>query len=1407
MWAKTLLCVSLLILATSFASGQVVSSPYPTLKSASITYSSTYTAYVVSMSLTHSATAATFTAAQCLSIGAYTNVSTGFIIPNWATACSLTDPYTLAFTFNTSMAFTVGDTINIFANQNNLTHTWPNSTISNFVPRTINTRILNPTFVGVYVTNAASTSVTITLTEAASTISSAVCLSALISTSSLSGVTCTVSSNIITLTGLTGVSPGITTFGISPSQTVLKTSSGLNFMTFSVNFTVYPMPTLVKASISGATITALFNYPILSIPSTASACEGFITVKKSNVAQSGWISTCALSSDYKSVVIGTTSYTFAYTDTVNLVASQTVLYNTAGIAFVGPANDLRIAAYFPAPPPTTFTASVFQTSTYNLYVGLPVTFAARITAGNNPYDTTVFDWQISYGTAAGDVSELLSWSIGAFPTVTATPFAFNTSGTFTVTFSLYRVGSSTAVVTATTSVTILGNPYIPTLTIPSLTVGAAATFGVSVTSPNATTVYYSLNYYDLASNEVPSGVGSGQSRSSLVPNNSAVNAPSYSFVNPGYRTVMLSIYDAAQFGNLLAVRNYLVNVATSSVVSAVAFSAVNSAIIVNNVATFNLSITFASASGLVYYVSYDTGDGLYAYANIVKTLTANTTSAINTYFQASFASAGNRTTTVYVRSSSSFSTGYVASYATLNVNVLSQNLTYYNGIPLHTVVPAKVPLPTGFRTTCPDGMELVFTRAIYLKGVRTANYYSDRQGQCALCPAGTASIDGYRCLACPNGYFSSSGSKECKACPPGKISLATTSSTSYVGQETLFSSCISCPRGYYQPKYGGTVCIPCDPGTINYAAGSTSCVQCPIGTYHGYGINDATNATLIASDGVNITSQFSSLYATPNTCNKCLANTFNPYPGNAIQTSIYGAVNLTTSCAVCNDGYFARTDVSPLGATSCTACPAGSFRSNSNGVLVSDLATVATEVTVSGGNCFLCPLGFYAPTSGMGRCLPCPAGTISNTLGSTGCLRCPAGQNTFDVTQYDTEASDLNTTINSNIRLAAKSSCSSVYNGFFTDLSGLPLPLPCRAGSFARVTGLSTCTVCPAGSYGSGFAQSMCIGCPLGMAQPYLGQTNCTVCAAGTFALPAPNPLTPINSTTQVGSVQCTPCGVGWYQSASKQGTCFPCPQGTYADKTGLSQCKLCPPGTEQSGTGQGACTPCKPGYYSYYGYTQCLPCPFGTVAPKQGAARCSKCGAGFYANTNTSAIACLPCQAGYYAPYHAMYSKDGASTGCFPCPFDTYSNRVGSKHCTLCPGQLSSSFPYGWANGTTSPDGLTYCTSSSAATTCMACGLLNPATARPPSPPSPPPPLPPSPPPPPPPPSPPPPSPPPPSPPPPSPPPPSPPPPSPSPPPPPLSPQPPPPSPPPPPPSPTPPLPPPTPVPPASPVETGTQT
>jgi hypothetical protein len=106
---------------------------------------------------------------------------------------------------------------------------------------------------------------------------------------------------------------------------------------------------------------------------------------------------------------------------------------------------------------------------------------------------------------------------------------------------------------------------------------------------------------------------------------------------------------------------------------------------------------------------------------------------------------------------------------------------------------------------------------------------------CERCPAGTYSMRGEICLACPAGWSSAQiGATACTLCPAGTYSMAG-------------GICLSCPAGSYSAQIGATGCTLCPAGTFSLNPSQilvSSCVSCPAGS-----TSNATRTGCVANAG------------------------------------------------------------------------------------------------------------------------------------------------------------------------------------------------------------------------------------------------------------------------------------------------------------------------------------------------------------------------------------------------------------------------------------------------------------------------------------------------------------------------------------------------------------------------------
>jgi len=154
----------------------------------------------------------------------------------------------------------------------------------------------------------------------------------------------------------------------------------------------------------------------------------------------------------------------------------------------------------------------------------------------------------------------------------------------------------------------------------------------------------------------------------------------------------------------------------------------------------------------------------------------------------------------------------------------------------------------------------------------------------------------------------------------------------------------------------GTACWPCPLGTVSY--GNDNCSPCSAGTY-----SDATSST---------------------SCTKCSPNT------------VSAAIEATSesTCQPCSPGYFPNSLQ-----TACTSC--GNADSGctacSNSSAVAECLSCAEGFALNNGACTVCNNGNYLANPGASSCTACPTGTFTDASqqGYSQCIACPAGSGPY----------------------------------------------------------------------------------------------------------------------------------------------------------------------------------------------------------------------------------------------------------------------------------------------------------------------------------------------------------------------------------------------------------------------------
>eukprot|EP00887_Chlorella_sp_A99_P004756 scaffold4.g4756.t1 len=210
--------------------------------------------------------------------------------------------------------------------------------------------------------------------------------------------------------------------------------------------------------------------------------------------------------------------------------------------------------------------------------------------------------------------------------------------------------------------------------------------------------------------------------------------------------------------------------------------------------------------------------------------------------------------------------------------------------------------------------------------------------------------------------------------------------------------------------------------------------------------------------------------------------------------------------------------------------------------------------------------------------------------------------------------------------IAIDGTCTLCPKGTFAKSGGMAECTPCTNGTYAAAVGATSCAECPAGTFSGAPGAAECSACPEDTFAPGTGSEMCKPCAAGQ------------GTGDMVGAVECVPCGVGTYTTATGTG-CAAAPAGSYVDSTGTKVAIACPPGTYSSFPGATSCAKCPTGTSSVGGSTRCSLCRPGTYAPRAASSSCSVCDPDTYTSL-PGATACTPCPKGYTAPTGATTCK-----------------------------------------------------------------------------------------------------------------------------------------------------------------------
>lgn len=443
-----------------------------------------------------------------------------------------------------------------------------------------------------------------------------------------------------------------------------------------------------------------------------------------------------------------------------------------------------------------------------------------------------------------------------------------------------------------------------------------------------------------------------------------------------------------------------------------------------------------------------------------------------------------------------------------------------------------------------------------------------------------AIMNGSTCERCNNGYFATSGRKECHlcaancatcsdknttctSCSPDKMLDTKSNQCVTPNCDKMVSNvCLDCAPGHY-PNPNGNKCLPCTPPCKDCLGAANMCVACS----SSYTLNAARCVVenCLTMNGEGCAQCYSGYYNFgPLKCEKCEAPCQECAGSASSCTSCSYQYNLAnkkcvvpncetmsgTTCKTCKEGYYLTSgDMQCLlctapcatcsgSGTSCTGCKPG-YEHN-----ISEKTCVIPQCrTMLGTRCTLCNRGYYLPLDGS-TCLKCT--TLCDTcLGTQDiCLSCNSSYTFSSYACIVQNCAKMNGT-----------ACQECIQGYY--LSG---PL--------------TCLLC----------QSPCATCSS-------SATQCTSCSPG-YALVGG--ICAIPNCKTMSGLTCVECQDGYYSLGNGM-FCFKCMEGCATCERSPNMCTSCSPGYQMVGNSNQCymsnCSQCINGKCSSNSMTQEITC------------------------------------------------------------------------------------------------------------------------------------------------------------------------------------------------------------------------
>ena len=459
------------------------------------------------------------------------------------------------------------------------------------------------------------------------------------------------------------------------------------------------------------------------------------------------------------------------------------------------------------------------------------------------------------------------------------------------------------------------------------------------------------------------------------------------------------------------------------------------------------------------------------------------------------------------------------------------------------------------------------------------------------------------------------------------------------------TNCIGCAAGFVPMMHLG-ICVPdtdcglgyllakpatynqCTPCSGNCAACSTYtylCTQCFANMY--VDVSSSAKPCITCQGSYYINSAALTCHACTSTCASGACSKAGTNCTNC-QAS-YGVLDTNRQCRICSpstNGILTARGCKvcdPQCATcgtytsSCLTCPAGSFRSATNGTCTT---TCTNGYYVSGTTCIKCDPNCVTCTTNAQTCTSCQLGYNVKNLGATApCVLCNGNQfvNPADSQCYDCDPSCASC-------YGTATNCTSCTNSATTWLS----------------TSNSSCVACGDGFFSSA---TKCLPCPNGCAS--CNPTDPFVCLTclPTFYLSVENSTCTVcqGNNYVTATMTCDKCGPTCKTCANSPNQCTSCYPGLYLDSANF------------------LCAPCPPGKYPDLATNICYPCDANCATCASSATTCTSCvGANNYLHVDTKV--CADC----VAPGKVL----GNDNKCYPCDSNCQTCSVNPRTCVNCP-------------------------------------------------------------------------------------------------------------------------------------------